>query len=274
MAKSPLKNLLGMRDGTTEPEVEESLEKSILQEEQQEQREQDISILEDGDGTTEKRLQKEAEKEVQTAAQDSLKRLHVIQLGRCPQCNEHLRQHLFASICESCGWHTFDAPRSGPVRVHLRGGSGIVEGNRCYRIKTGEILVVNSDLVTARVPRDAVSWIEYVWSEDEVEQRHKQVVDRASLHCGWCNTEADPEQDGFHLVQVAFGTSQERYVFCADTCYEAFRKMYPGRVHRNCYERNCGECNLCIKRYEDETEGMRLLAKDHLRVRRKKQPHG
>ena len=134
--------------------------------------------------------------------------------------------------------------------------------------------MVNSDLVTARVPRDAVSWIEYVWSEDEVEQRHKQVVDRASLHCGWCNTEADPEQDGFHLVQVAFGTSQERYVFCADTCYEAFRKMYPGRVHRNCYERNCGECNLCIKRYEDETEGMRLLAKDHLRVRRKKQPHG
>jgi hypothetical protein len=72
------------------------------------------------------------------------------------------------------------------------------------------------------------------------------------------------------MVQVAFGASQERYCFCSDECYEAFRKMYPARVHRNCYERNCAECNLCIKRYGDEAEGVRMLAKDYLTIRKKK----
>jgi hypothetical protein len=90
------------------------------------------------------------------------------------------------------------------------------------------------------------------------------------ITCGWCGAESDVEQDGFHMVQVAFGASQERYCFCSDECYEAFRKMYPARVHRNCYERNCAECNLCIKRYGDEAEGVRMLAKDYLTIRKKK----
>ena len=45
--------------------------------------------------------------------------------------------------------------------------------------------------------------------------------------------------------------------------------MYPARVHRNCYERSCADCNLCVKRYEDESEGIRTLAKDHLRDMRR-----
>jgi hypothetical protein len=36
-------------------------------------------------------------------------------------------------------------------------------------------------------------------------------------------------------------------------------------VHRNCYERECRTCDLCVKRYDDEAEGMQVLAKDHLR---------
>ena len=86
------------------------------------------------------------------------------------------------------------------------------------------------------------------------------------ISCGWCGGKCDTKKDGFHLVHVAFGTTQERYCFCSDDCYEAFRKMYPARVHRNCYDRNCADCNLCTKRYGDEAEGMRVLAKDLLRA--------
>jgi len=240
----------------------------ILQEEQEEDLQKDRSMLEDNlIGSAERRVLREAEREAQTAAMDSLKRLHMIQLGRCPQCGSNLRRYLFASICDSCGWHTFDMPRQGPVRVHLRHSEGVVEGQRCYVVKSGAVLVIKDDMVVAQVPRDSVNWVEYVWTEEEIEQRHKQLMERMTIRCAWCFGEADPEEDGFHLVQVAFGTTQERYCFCSDRCYEAFRKMYPARVHRNCYERNCSECNLCIKRYEDEGEGVRLLAKDLLRIK-------
>ncbi len=271
MAK--LKDLLGLGQDPPPPDDlitggEETLGKTLLQEDQQEDLEQDISILDDGDGSTEQRLQKVAEKEVQTAAEESLKKLHVIQLGRCPLCGEHLRQHLFATICEACGWHNFDTPKNGPVRVHLRGGAGVVEGERCYTVKTGIALVLNRDVVVAKVPRDGYDWIEYIWRDEDIEQRHKQVADRLSVSCGWCSGRADVSKDGFHLVHIAFGATQERYCFCSDECYEAFRKMYPARVHRDCYERNCSECNLCLKRYGDEEEGIRMLAKDYLYAQR------
>jgi len=74
--------------------------------------------------------------------------------------------------------------------------------------------------------------------------------------CAWCNKEADVQKDGFHIVHVAFGTTQERYCFCCDDCYEAFRQMYPPRVHRNCYDRSCEDCDDCIKRFATETEGI------------------
>lgn len=89
------------------------------------------------------------------------------------------------------------------------------------------------------------------------------------IACCWCNKAANPETDGFHIAQVAFGTTQERYCFCSDDCFEAFRKMYPARVHRNCYERTCADCDLCVKRYVDEADGLRALAKDHFKTRRR-----
>lgn len=255
-------------DDAENEESGDALKDSILQEEQQENFEDDKHILDDMDGTHVERLHRVAEKEVQSAAEDSLKKLHVIRMGRCPVCGEHLRQHLFASICEACGWHTFDVPRDGPVRVHLKDNNETVEGERCYVVKTGAVLVIRDDLVVAKIPRDAYDRIDYIWDSEEIDQRHKQVVERMHVICGWCNGPADPEEDGFHLVHVAFGISQERYCFCSDDCYEAFRKMYPARVHRNCYERNCAECNLCVKRYAGEAEGVRMLAKDYLSMSR------
>lgn len=82
-----------------------------------------------------------------------------------------------------------------------------------------------------------------------------QIMARAEQPCAWCDTPCRPEQDGFHLVHIALGSFQERHVFCCDDCFEAFRRMYPARVHRNCYERPCADCNYCTKRYNEESDG-------------------
>ena len=259
--------LFGRRYDDSELEEQETNgdKQPILATEQEENREQDISILADQDGSKEQRLHAQATKEVRSAAEDSLRKLHMLRLGRCPSCGEHVRRHLFATICEACGWHTFDVPDRGPVRLHLTNGETL-EGDRCYFVKTGAVLVLKDDLVVAKVSGGAYHLIEYTWSEQEVSQRHKRLADRIEVSCGWCNGKANPEEDGFHLVHLAFGTTQERYCFCSDECFEAFRKMYPARVHRNCYERDCAECDLCVKRYADGADGMHLLAKDYLSV--------
>ena len=81
------------------------------------------------------------------------------------------------------------------------------------------------------------------------------IHEKATRPCAWCNTPCRPEKDGFHLVHVALGAFQERHSFCSDECFEAFRRMYPARVHRDCYERSCRDCDFCIKRFTDESEG-------------------
>ena len=258
-------------DGEAPPANNETAampEPQVLHADDQLSLDHNISLLADSDGRIDEKLHKQAEKEVRTAAQDSIKKLHFIQHGHCPKCGEHLRRHLFAAVCDACGWHTFDTPQRGPVQVHMREMPAPVIGDRCHVVELGTVLVIKEDVVIARIPTESVRWIEYLWTQEEIEQRHRQVLDRLTILCAWCNSEANPEADGFHLVQVAFGASQERYCFCSDDCYEAFRKMYPARVHRNCYERNCAECNLCIKRYGDEAEGIQMLAKDYLKPMR------
>lgn len=250
----------------SEDQSEENGQDEIIQEEERERFEHDMSILGEEDVDRGEKLQEEAEKEVVSAAEDSFKKLHVIRRGRCPACGEHLHKHLFASVCDGCGWHTFDTPNSGPVKVHLRGSDGIISGERCYEVKSGAVLIMKQDVVTARIPARSVSWVEYMWDDEEISRRHKQLVERMDIRCGWCHSESDPDKDGFHLVHIALGATQERYCFCSDVCYEAFRKIYPSRVHRDCYERNCSACELCIKRYGDEADGLQMLAKDYLSI--------
>ncbi len=250
------------------PDMEAILKEGLLHSDQRERMERDIQLLDDSN-TSEQDIRKEATKQLHEAAENSLRRLQVIQHGRCPQCGDSLRQHLFASVCDACGWYVYDAPRQGGVRVHLTHSGEVVEGERAYVVKTGAVLVLRDDAVIARIPPTAVGWVEYLWPLDELDQRHKEVLDRLTITCGWCGKVADTDADGFHMCQIAFGATQERYCFCSDECFEAFRKMYPARVHRNCYERSCDGCDLCTKRYENEAEGVRTLAKDYLRERRK-----
>ena len=238
----------------------------LIQDQDQEGLEEDLRII--SEDTTVERSQKTAEKEVRTAAEQSLKRLHILQRGRCPQCGDALRQHLFVSVCDSCGWSSWSTPRSGGVRVHLVGNPEPIVGDVAYVVKNGVTIVLRGETVFARLPAHSVQWIEYVWNETEVKERERALRERMAISCGWCGKETDPDSDGFHLVQAAFGTTQERYCFCSDDCYEAFRKMYPSRIHRNCYERDCEECDLCMKRYRSDSVGMRTWPKDFLSVKK------
>lgn len=268
MTMRKILDLLGLGREPPDSEILQSpLQNTVLPDQQRDKLEKDILILDDEFGLKEKRLHREAEKQVQVAAEDSIKQLHVIQMGLCPRCGEHLNESLFATICEACGWNTYEVPTSGPVRIHLSTNEPPIEGDRCYVTAAGDVFLMKNDVVIAKFYRNAVHWIEYLWNTDEIDQRYRQVIDRLKIKCGWCEKGADPKQEGFSLVQVAFGSTQERYVFCSQECYEAFRKMYPSRVHRNCYERKCSECDLCAKRYDDESDGIKMLAKDFLKVK-------
>ncbi|MBN1672800.1 MAG: hypothetical protein JXR37_17280 [Kiritimatiellae bacterium] len=254
---------LGSGNGTRQEE--DAIDTALLREEQRAELEHNLTVLDKQEEAVERRVQREAEQQARSAAADSLRSLHLIQGGNCPVCNAVLKQYAFASICESCGWNTYDVPERGPVRIHLRDADDeIVEGERCSVLKDGTALVLKGQMVTARVPARFVGWIEYVWPEKEVVRRRREVVSHMTIMCGWCGADADPDHEGFHLVHIAFGATQERYCFCSDRCYEAFRNTYPSRVDRNCYERNCDTCNSCIKRYGSEGDGRLLIAKDYL----------
>lgn len=86
-----------------------------------------------------------------------------------------------------------------------------------------------------------------------------RILTQREQPCAWCNLPCTPSKDGFHLVHVALGAFQERHCFCSDDCFEAFRRMYPARVHRDCYERECRDCTFCIKRFNDESDGFPAL---------------
>ena len=236
---------------------------AILEEEGGDKFKPDLDVIDEKEAGG--KIKAEVKREIQTAAALSLKRLQVLQKGRCPQCGASLTQSMFVSVCDACGWSSYSVPRRGGVKVHTRSGQ-VVDGDRCYVVKDGVTLVVKGEAVLARIPARAVEWVEYHWGDGELEERRKAINERLTLVCGWCGKETSSEKEGFHLVQAAFGSTQERYCFCSDECYEAFRQMYPSRVHRNCYDRSCEGCTLCAKRYSDESQGLRTLAKDLISI--------
>ncbi len=262
--KNILSNIFSSKDSDDLPATGVApFTEAILEEEGGDKFKPDLEVIDDKE--TGGKIKAEVKREIQTAAALSIKRLQVLQKGRCPQCGAALTQSMFVSVCDACGWSSYSVPRRGGVKVHTHSGQ-IIEGDRCYVVKDGVTLVVKGEAVLARVPSQAVEWVEYIWGDDELEERRKSINERLSLVCGWCGKETSSEKEGFHLVQAAFGSTQERYCFCSDECYEAFRQMYPSRVHRNCYDRSCEGCTLCAKRYSDESQGLRTLAKDLLSI--------
>ena len=263
--KYPFSSLFSKK--TTIPisqDIVNQIQDSELLEEDTDKLRNDLEFV--NEETTTSKIKAEADRKIRSAAVQSVSRLHVLQQGRCPKCGASLNQNVFVSVCEECGWHSYSVPRQGSICVHTKNRAEGIMGEKCHVLKNGEVLVLNGDVVTARIPSSSVEWVEYLWGENEVSARRSAIKERLSLPCGWCGKETTPDTEGFHLVHAAFGSTQERFCFCCDECYEAFKQMYPSRVHRNCYETSCEKCNECMKRYTDEAEGLRTLAKDLITI--------
>ena len=186
---------------------------------------------------------------VAEAAKTDMRNIMLIDQGRCPQCHGRTERFLFTVVCPSCGWFRRKIPETGHSVVHLNDGKKIV----CDYVHRGEheYLCIRDGVVVAEVLRASVFNIEHSWKEHELENAREAAQKLRVGICAWCETllsEVDAEEVGEDYV--AFGNTQEHYRFCSEKCQRAFRKQYPSRIHRNCYETDCNQCNLCMKRHD------------------------
>ncbi|MDP6037817.1 MAG: hypothetical protein QGG64_04645, partial [Candidatus Latescibacteria bacterium] len=157
------------------------------------------------------------------------------------------------------GWFSFISPEEGKSLIHLLSGRAI-ECGTTFETKGGFVLGITDGVVRAKVPKDNVEYVEFAWTDEEIQCKRESRAREETGVCSWCEkslTEEEEEKKEKEnvIVYAAFGNTQERFVFCTDKCNEAFQKQYPIRIHKNCYERSCIDCDLCSKRYigEDET---------------------
>ncbi|MBD3243197.1 MAG: hypothetical protein GF331_21590 [Chitinivibrionales bacterium] len=197
------------------------------------------------------RALQEAVNAVNEAAGTDIHDIKMIEAGRCPECHGRTERLLSITVCPTCGWTRRAAMEGGRCTVHLRNGD-TVACDRVFHIQNNRILCVTDDIVQDEIGGGAVERIEYGWDEQTL-QRLKAEAKR-SHHgvCAWCDAMLDEEavQDGEVLeTYIAMGAVQERHLFCSQQCFDSFKRQYPSRVHRNCYETDCSGCDQCIKRY-------------------------
>ncbi len=200
----------------------------------------------------------EAEEAVNAATSADIRGLKMIERGRCPECGARTDMFLYTSVCGNCGWYRRAVPDVGRCVVLLDSGEE-VHCERVYTVRNDQILCVTNGVVRAQLNQRYVKRVEYNWSDEELEDARNRAQKQREGACSWCErhlSEAEEEEAPYDEY-VAFGLTQEHYVFCAKRCLEAFRRQYPSRIHRNCYETDCKSCNQCIKRFD--TDGFKRV---------------
>ena len=238
--------------GKKKEEEKDLKDKQIVVEGQEEEVQESMAVLAEDKSSVDE-VVTEVESAVRQASRDSLKGLKLLEEGRCPECSRKAQQFLFTSVCPQCGWSSFISPKDGEVIVHLKDGS-MVSCKGTFDTQHEDILCIADDVVRARIGRDNINYIEYSWTNEEIQERRNQREQEVTGVCHWCGKKIDPEEDERIVVYAALGRTQERYLFCSNKCKGAFEKQYPARVHRNCYERSCLDCEECIKRYDGSDE--------------------
>lgn len=204
----------------------------------------------------------EVQEAVVKAARSDLRAVKLLGQGRCPDCQNRTEYFLYTTVCPHCGWYRRTVPDTGHSVVHLDTGERIV-CDRVYRVRGEELLCVKEGVVVNQVAQRFIRQIEHIWSKEELAEARRARKRRAEGICAWCErdfalitpeeTRRDTAVDGVEPPFeefVAFGAVQDRYMLCSRRCIEAFRKQFPSRIHRNCYETECRDCNACIKRYD------------------------
>lgn len=248
MLKNPFKR------SNEDPLDELNREKQIIIEGQLEEAEEAINLLsKDSNQDDLQETMEEITETVKEAAKASLRDIRLLEEGRCPSCGHKTNPFLFTCVCAHCGWFSFISPEEGKSIIHLKNGVNI-ECGTTFDTKGDYILGITEGVVRTKVSKDNVDYIEFAWTEEEIsKKRHANLREQAGV-CSWCEKPLSENEDIPTIVYAAFGTMQDRYVFCDNKCNTAFQKQYPVRVHRNCYHRSCLECDLCQKKHQGEDE--------------------
>ena len=214
--------------------------------------EEHLSVLNAEDRAAVDRVTKEVDTKIVEASRESVKGKKLLVEGRCPECGHKVQKFLFTSICENCGWSQYHRPEQGRAVVHLKGGTPAETIDCDQTFSTPEeVLCVAGDVVRFRVPRAQVLFIEYRWTDEEIQQRRKDIESEEVEECDWCNHIFLRGDEDAQVTFAAFGKDQNRYMFCSEECQRSFQKLYPTRIHRDCYNRICENCNECHKRFDD-----------------------
>ncbi len=208
----------------------------------------DISVL--GDRKEFYRADTEVKEVVSRATQTDIRNILLIDMGRCPQCHGRTESFLYTVVCPSCGWFRREVPSRGSSIVTMKSGQTI-SCDYIHHSNRNEILCIRDGVVIAEIMVDELSKIDHVWETNELDEARILQHRVKTGICAWCERSiAETEPEGHGIDYVAFGAMQERYLFCTEKCQRAFRKHFPARVHRNCYEVDCNVCSLCIKRFD------------------------
>ena len=228
-------------------------EKQYALEGQDEEVEEALSLLSgDGQGQLDEAME-EINEAVREAAKTSLRDIRLIEEGRCPSCGHKSNPFLFTTVCANCGWFSHISPEEGKSIIHLKSG-GTIECGTTFDTKDYYILGITDDVVRAKVSKDNVEYIEFRWTDEEIERKRKAMMVVQARVDSWTEKPLSEYEGDPILVYASFGNLQERYVFGSIENAEAFKKQYPVRVHKNCYERPCVDCDLCIKKHSGEDE--------------------
>ncbi|MGA1197761.1 MAG: hypothetical protein ACO36I_14815, partial [Candidatus Latescibacterota bacterium] len=91
-------------------------------------------------------------------------------------------------------------------------------------------------------------------TDEEIKRKRESRVREQAGIDSWTEKPLSEYEGEPIIVYASFGPNQERFVFGNEENAESFKKQYPVRIHKNCYERSCVDCDLCLKKYNGDDE--------------------
>jgi len=205
------------------------------------------------------RAKTEAERTISDATVADIRGITLMERGRCPECGGRAELMVFSRVCTSCGWYRWGPQKAGQCTVIMDTGEKI-RCDKIYNVKGDRVLCVRDDVVRNIVASSAIRRVNYEWDEESLARERIRFQKERTGVCDWCGAglkelpeDATPLED-----YAAFGAFQEKFRFCSEKCLAAFRRQYPTRIHRNCYQTDCNTCYRCIKRF-DTTSFKRIV---------------
>ena len=193
----------------------------------------------------------EAERTISDATMSDIRDIALIERGRCPECGSRTEMLVSSRVCPTCGWYRWRAQEANSCIVYLETGEKI-NCDKIYNVKGNNVLCIMDDVVRHLVSQRSILRIDYVWDEEKLEVAQERFYKEQTGVCDWCGIALNELDEGQHVLEdhAALGTFQEKYRLCSERCLASFRRQYPTRIHRNCYETDCNVCNQCVRRYD------------------------